>query len=84
MYIVKVEFIKMKNTKNSHNEIVSTRYLEQSQFKTFENREDAINFIEELPKGIQINKYGNSTEITGAKIFRQVNDLAIDFYKEVK
>jgi len=79
MYAVKVELIKIKNNKNSNNEVISTRYLEQSQFKTFEYREDAINFIEKLPKGIQVNKYGNSTEITGTKIFREVPE-----YKEGK
>ena len=84
MYIVKVLANRTKNDKNANNVVVRTRQLKQCYFKEFENREDAINFIEELPKGIQINKYGNSTEITGAKIFRQVNDLAIDFYKESK
>lgn len=85
MYIVKIRTNKTKHDKNASNEVVRTRELEQKHFREFKNREDAINYIEEVEaQHPHTNKYGNTTKILGATIYKQVQQEAIEFYKEVR
>jgi len=84
MYIVKIQTKVTKNDKNANNKVIRTRILKQRHFREFKTRTDAIDYIAEFEaQHPHTNKYGNTTEITGAIVYRQVDELAIEFYKEV-
>ena len=62
MYIVKVLANRTKKT----------RQLKQCYFKEFKTLQEVENYIAELNIGIpETNKYGNTTEIIGTKIFKE-------------
>lgn len=84
MYIVKIKTKVTKNDKSANNKVVRTRILKQKHFSEFKTRKDAIDYIAEIEaQHPHTNEYGNTTEITGAIVYRQVDELAIEFYKEV-
>jgi hypothetical protein len=73
MYIVKVRTNKTKNNKNANGVVVRTRQLKQKHFKEFKTLQEAENYIAELNIGVpENNDYGNTTEVIGTKIFKEV------------
>lgn len=83
MYIVKIKTNKTKHEKNANNKVIRTRELKQKHFREFKNREDAINYIAEVEaQHPHTNEYGNTTEIIGTEIYKEVQPGAIEFYKE--
>jgi len=78
MYIVKIKTKVTKNDKNANGKIVRTRVLEQKHFRIlrmeFKTLQEAENYITGLNIGIpKINKYGNTIEVIGTKIYKEVN-----------
>ena len=72
MYIVKVLVNKTKNDKNANNVVVRTRQLKQRYFKEFKTLQEVENYIAELnSKFPETNVYGNTTEVTGTRIFKE-------------
>ena len=73
MYIVKVRVDKTKNNKNANGAVVKTRQLKQAYFKEFKTLKEAENYIAKLNIGVPvINEYGNTTEVIGTKIFKEL------------
>jgi len=74
MYIVKIKTKVTKNDKNANGKVVRTRVLEQRHFKEFKTLQEAENHIAGLNIGIpETNEYGNTTEVIGTKIYKEVN-----------
>ena len=72
MYIVKVLANRTKNHKNANNVVVRTRQLKQCYFKEFKTLQEVENYIAGLNIGIpETNKYGNTTEVIGTRIFKE-------------
>ena len=73
MYIVKVRANRTKNLKDANGVVFKTRHLKQAYFKEFKTLQEAENYIAELNIGVPvINEYGNTTEVIGTKIFKEV------------
>lgn len=73
MYIVEVRANRTKNDKNANRVVVRTRHLKQKYFKEFKTFQEAENYIAELNIGVPvINEYGNTTEVIGTKIFKEL------------
>ena len=85
MYIVKIQTNKTKHDKNANNKVIRTRELKQKHSREFKTLKESADYIaEEEKQHPHTNEYGNTTEITGAIVYRQVDELAIEFYKEVR
>jgi len=76
MYIVKIQTNKTKHDKNASNVVVRTRELKQKHFREFKTLKECSEYIAEVEsQHPHTNEYGNTTEITGYKIYQDVTEL---------